>query len=402
MVTHVFPREDSDIAGAFIWRLCEALVTRGHSISVVAPADRGEVGQPKLGTVRVRRVRYAPASQETLSYQGQMHRFARGPLDAFNFTRLVRALARAADEEVVATGANLIHAHWWIPGGLAVRWARRMGRPFVITLHGQDVALARRMPGGRRIMASVLGAARAVTAVSNYLAAEAASATGIPREQIPVIPMPLALGTVADPDAARSGAIFVGRLTREKGVSHLLDALAILRRQGRPMDLTIVGDGPERPALKALAIALGLNVTFTGHVAPDQVGRYLRDKQVFVYPALHDDLGVVVAEALTQGVPVVATRSGGVPDLLVDREAGILVPPTDHKELARSIVEVTSSDRFRVGALRAGRILAERLSPEKVAERFEEVYGRMRGVRPSGGGKEPRSSGAASRESPRP
>jgi glycosyltransferase involved in cell wall biosynthesis len=253
------------------------------------------------------------------------------------------------------------------------------------------------------MMSWVLREARAVTAVSTYLAAEAAAALNVGRDQIPVIPMPLALGTVADPDAARAGAIFVGRLTKDKGIPHLLDALAILRRQGRPMDLTIVGDGPERAALKALGMALGLNVTFTGHVAPDQVGRHLRDKQVFVFPALHDDLGIVVAEALTQGVPVVATRSGGVPDLLVDREAGILIPPTDHREIARAIIEVCTNDRFKVGALRAGRILADRMSPEKVAEQFEVVYGRMRGVRPSGAGaKEQRPSGAASRESPRP
>jgi glycosyltransferase involved in cell wall biosynthesis len=195
--------------------------------------------------------------------------------------------------------------------------------------------------------------------------------------------MPLALGIGVDPDAARSGAIFVGRLTRQKGVHDLLDAIAILRRQGRPLDLTIVGDGPERANLKARAMALGLNVTFTGFVAPEQVASHLRDKRVFVLPSHEEGLGLAVAEALTQGVPVVATASGGVPDLMVDPEAGILVPPDQPADLSAAIRAVTMSDRFRVGALRAGRILADRLSPEKVAEGFEAIYARARGSRAS-------------------
>ncbi len=383
MVAHSFPRADGDVAGAFIWRLGEALIARGHGVTVVAPADRGDVGADRLGAVRVRRVRYASPARETLAYHGGMHRASASPLGALAFLRMVRALSRAVDEEVLASSANIIHAHWWVPGGLAAQRAQRHGRSFMVTLHGTDVALARRLPGGRRMMASVLAQASTVTAVSTFLAAEAAAALRVPRDTIPVTPMPLALGVTADPDAARTGAIFVGRLTAQKGVPYLLDALAILRRQGRPLDLMVVGDGPERAALKAQAIALGLSVTFTGFVGPDQVGIHLRDKRVFILPAVDEGLGLVVAEALTQGVPVVATRSGGIPDLLVDPDAGILVPPHDARALAAAISEVATMDRYKVGALRAGRILADRLSPERVAEGFEALYERARSSRSS-------------------
>ncbi len=383
MVAHSFPRAEGDVAGAFIWRLGEALTARGHGVTVVAPADRGDVGADRLGSVRVRRVRYASAARETLAYHGGMHQASASPLGALTFLRMVRALSRAVGEEVLASSANIIHAHWWVPGGWAVRRAQRHGRSFIVTLHGTDVALARRLPGGRSLMASVLGQASTVTAVSTFLAAEAATALRVPRDLIPVTPMPLALGVTGDPDAARTGAIFVGRLTAQKGVNYLLDALAILRKQGRPLDLMIVGDGPERAALKAQAIALGLSVVFTGFVGPDQVGVHLRDKRVFVLPAVDEGLGLVVAEALTQGVPVVATRSGGIPDLMVDPDAGLLVPPQDAKALAAAITEVVSVDRYKVGALRAGRILAERLSAERVAETFESLYETTRTSRTS-------------------
>jgi len=384
MVAHSFPRNPGDIAGSFLWRLGEALVNRGHEVVAIAPSDRGEVGEPMLGQVRVRRVRYASPAAEVLAYQGTMHvAAARNPLHALNFWRMVRALSHAVEEEIRSAGVHVVHANWWIPGGLAVRRANRQGRPFVVTLHGSDVRLAGKVPFARSTMASVLRDASAVTAVSTYLAAEAAGAMGIARTDIALTPMPLALGIGPDPDQARAGAIFVGRLTRQKGVHDLLEALAILKRDWRPLDLTVVGDGPERGNLKAQARALGLSVTFTGFVAPELVADHLRDKRVFILPALEEGLGLVVAEALTQGVPVVATRSGGIPDLLPDPEAGMLVPPSSPAALADAIRVVVSEDRYKVGAWRAGRILADRLSAEKVAEQFEGIFIRARGSRTS-------------------
>lgn len=391
MVTHSFPRVAGDVAGAFIWRLGEALVIRGHTVTVIAPADHGIVGEPMLGKVRVRRVRYSYPAGENLAYTGEMQKAASGPLGAINFLQMLRRLAGAVTQEVRSQAAHIVHAHWWVPGGLAVRYGDTAGRPYVVTMHGTDVAIAKKLPGGRALMRTVLERAAAVTCVSSFLAAEAAAVLKVTANSIPLTPMPLALGLSADPDAAGHGVIFVGRLTRQKGVASLLEALAILKREGAPLDLTIVGDGPERAALKARAIALGIPAVFTGFVEPREVASHLRDKRVFVLPAIDEGLGLVVAEALTQGVPVVATRSGGIPDLLYDPDAGLLVPPEDPPALAKAIKEVMGSDRFKVGALRAGRALAERLSPERVAERFESIYLKCRAPRDTIG-KPPRTS----------
>jgi glycosyltransferase involved in cell wall biosynthesis len=114
-------------------------------------------------------------------------------------------------------------------------------------------------------------------------------------------------------------------------------------------------------------------------VAPELVSDHLAHKRVFVLPATQEGLGLAVAEALIHGVPVVASRSGGIPDLITDPEAGLLVPPGDPAALAEAIKMVSSEDRFLVGALRAGRTLADRLSAERVAESFEAIYNRARG-----------------------
>jgi glycosyltransferase involved in cell wall biosynthesis len=380
MVAHSFPRVEGDVAGAFIWRLAEALVSRGHGVLVLAPADRGEVGSATLGNVAVRRLRYAPRGRETLAYTGTMHGDAgRSPLAALAFAGLLRAFSRAIARECLAGTVNVIHAHWWVPAGLATALARRRGRPFVVTLHGTDVAVAKGLPGGTTAMAAVLRRAAAVTAVSSFLASDAAKALGVPVHTIPLTPMPMAMTMFPDPDAARSGAIFVGRLTRQKGVHDLLDALARLKRAGLSIDLTVVGDGPERAALKAQAIALGLPVMFTGFVPPERVFDHLAGKRIFILPSVNEGLGLAVAEALALGVPVVATRSGGIPDLMRDPEAGALVPPGNPGALAEAIKMVLSEDRFAIGALRAGKAIAERLTPEKVAEQFEGIYNAARG-----------------------
>jgi glycosyltransferase involved in cell wall biosynthesis len=307
-----------------------------------------------------------------------MHRqTATNPLAAVAFVGLVRALAAAVTEECRAAPVDVVHAHWWVPGGVAAALASRRGRPFIVTLHGTDVALSRKLPGGRWLMGAVLRRAAAVTAVSTALAEAAALATGRPAAEIPVTPMPLAPATAEPRRGERSGAVFVGRLTRQKRVGDLLEALAFLARSGRRLELTIVGDGPERAALERRAAATDLagTVTFVGAVPPEAVAGHLELKRLLVLPSVDEGLGLVVAEALVAGVPVVATRSGGIPDLMTDPEAGALVPPCDSAALAEAMGRVAGDGRYLEGAARAGRALLERLSPEAVAAGFEAIYG---------------------------
>ncbi len=385
MVAHSFPRTPDDLAGAFLWRLAEALVDRGHSVKVLAPADHGDVGAPWLGQVEVRRIRYASPSAETIAYHGGMHTgVARSPLVALAFARYVRATARAITEECANSPIQVVHVNWWVPGGVSAALANLHSRPMVVTLHGTDVRMARKVPGGEMIMRSVLRKARIVTAASSYLADEAARIARIPRDLIPVTPMPLlGINPVAPPAGVPHGGVFVGRLTKQKGVNYLLEALALLKKEGLPLDLTVVGDGPERVALKAQARALGVPAVFTGFVTPDQVPDQLAGKRVFVLPSIEEGLGLVVAEALAQGVPVVASRSGGIPDLLTEENAGILVPPEDTQALAGAIRTVATNDLYLTGALNAGRVLAARLSPQAVAAGFESIYAAARGERKS-------------------
>ena len=147
---------------------------------------------------------------------------------------------------------------------------------------------------------------------------------------------PLATAPVkpAPPDVPTIGTL--GRLHRNKGIDVMLHALARLRGRGVPVRLRIAGDGPEKPALQSLASELGLDhaVDFTGWVDP---AVYLPTLDLFVLPSRVEPFGLVVAEAMAAGVPVVASRIDGPAEILAGGTFGRLVAPQDAAALADAI-----------------------------------------------------------------
>lgn len=384
MVAHDFPRHESDGSGVALWRLAEALTERGHGVRVLAPAHQGDVGPSMLGRVEVRRLRYAAPSAETLAHHGTAPP-PRTPTAGLAFLGLVRAIRRAAAEELHSGGFHLVHAWGWLPAAAATALADRHGRPFVVTLQGRDLRRGRAFPGSSLLLAAALRPARVITAASSHLADEAARLMNIPRARFMVTPPPLLdIATATPLDGIPHGVVFVGRLTKDKGVAILLDALSLLKKQGLPLDLTIVGDGPERVMLKAQALALGVPVVFTGHIAPEQIPDHIAGKRVCALPGTEAGSGRVIAEALAQGVPCVATKVGAHPEWLTEDGAGILVPPGDTIALAGALREVVQNDSYLTGAVNAGRAVLARHTPAEAATQLEQAYAEARGRRSSG------------------
>jgi glycosyltransferase involved in cell wall biosynthesis len=176
------------------------------------------------------------------------------------------------------------------------------------------------------------------------------------------------------------GVVTVGRLVAQKRIDALLEAIARLRRQGRPLRLTVIGDGPERGALERLARELGVagQTRFRGAVPPEQLAEAVGDADVFVFPARGEGFGLAAAEALVLGIPVVAARDGGgVTDIVPPSGAGRLVPPGDPGQLARAIEELMRDPGTRAIAAETGRLLRRRLDADHVAGVFEELYVRV-------------------------
>ena len=373
MVTHAYPRYDGDVAGAFVERLAVALRGRGHDVHVVAPSDEGRGGEEIRHGVPVSRVRYAPARWETLAYRGTMAVSGRTPAGLVGGATLIWRQARVLARLRATEQLDIVHAQWWIPGGVSAWLA---GRPFVVTLHGMDVVLLEQSRVARRVAAPVLRAAALVTAVSSDLARRAARVVNLNPERIVVQPMPIDPGWFAGASAGGGGVVTVGRLTARKRIPLLLEALARLRAAGRSLPLTIVGDGVERPALERRVAELGLGgqVRFLGELPPARVREAIEQADVFAFPALGEGLGLAAVEALLCGIPVVAARDGGgVCDVVPERGAGRLVDPSA-EAIARAIEELISDPDARRLAAAAGAALHHRLEPGAVAERFETLY----------------------------
>jgi glycosyltransferase involved in cell wall biosynthesis len=365
----------------FIERLAVALVARGHRITMVVPADAGSAGRERRHGVDILRVRYGPARAENLAYRGTMQQAAGSLLGKVALASLINAEARAVARVSRIGGAQVVHAHWWVPAGLAA-WLARFtgGSRFLVTLHGSDVALLERSRLARTLARRVLRKAAVVTAVSSFLAERVESAVGFDSRRVVLQPMPVQLEHFARTSSGGGGVVTVGRLVDQKRTDIVLDAVARLRERGKVVRLTVVGDGPKRNALETRAVELGIasHTRFCGAVPPERLTDVIGDADVLAFPARGEGLGLAAAEALMLGVPVVACQDGGgVTDIVPPSGAGRLVAPGDAAQMARAIDELMSDASPRALAAETGRLLRRRLDPDYVAETYEELYGRV-------------------------
>lgn len=369
-LTHNFPRWPGDVSGAFLGILADALVRRGIEVRVLAPSDQGQGGEDVVNGVRVRRVRYASAGAETVAYRGTMQRALRGPGGWRALAGLWRALRREARRELEA-GADLVHAHWWVPAGLAAP----RDAPTVLTVHGTDAALLRHSRIARSLARPVFHGARVVTAVSRELAGWVQNGVGRFVSPAHVHPMPVDTSAYGW-SSGGGGAIVVARLTAQKRVHLAVETIAFLASCGHDLPLTILGDGPERGALERLVDRLGITpfVRFVGAVPPAEIAGYLSRADVMLFPAQGEGFGLAAAEALMAGVPVIACwDGGGVLDIVPEGGAGRLTLPSS-EAMSDAILDLLHDPEHRSLTRLVGESWRARLAPANVAEVCEGWY----------------------------
>ncbi|MBI3566856.1 MAG: glycosyltransferase [Gemmatimonadetes bacterium] len=372
-VSHSFPRARGDVAGAFVHRLARALADGGDEVRVLAPSALGLPSAEDVDGIPTTRYRYAPRAWETLAYGGDMASQVGGSWRGkLAFAGMIARGALAVRREVRAWRPDVVHAHWWFPGGLQSAFTR--GRaPLVTTLHGSDVRLALASPIAHRPLRAVVARSSRVTAVSSWLASQAA--TMAPGLRALVAPMPVDASLFV-PGAGRHATrlLFVGRLNAQKGIAQLLEALAA-STAGASLD--VVGDGEDRASLAARAEQLGIahRVTWQGALPQERLVPFYQGAAALVIPSEGEGLGLVAVEAQLCETPVIAFRSGGLTDVVTDGETGLLVPPRDRAALAAAIDALVSSPDRGAALGRAGRQLAlARFTPAAAAATYRAVY----------------------------
>ncbi|MFQ5815303.1 MAG: glycosyltransferase family 4 protein [Candidatus Hydrothermarchaeaceae archaeon] len=273
---------------------------------------------------------------------------------------------------------DVIHAHYAVPQGfLGVLLKMVKGRPLVVTAHGSDVTVLGRGRITRPLVAFALKNADAVVAVSNFVKGEMVK-MGVPEERIRVIHNGIAVDHQIEREEfflPGNGPIvtFIGNLVPQKGVDVLLHAIDDVRKVVPDARVVIIGDGREEKGLKALARELQLNdVHFLGR-RKDLVS-VLEKSSLLVLPSREEGLGMVLLEAMHMGVPVVASDTGGIPEVVEDRENGILVERGNPEALGTGIITALTDVALREKLVRNGRETVKRFSWEKASSEVDSIY----------------------------
>ncbi len=235
---------------------------------------------------------------------------------------------------------DLIHAHVSYPGGyIAALLAQEFGVPYVLTEHMSPFPFPNLMRGGQPVpeIAHAFAHARASIAVSPSLADRVAS-FGYPRPRVIPNMVDERAFTIGTPAAGKTVFFTLCGITEQKGVDHLLDAIALWDPPAHQFEFRIGGDGPMRAAYQAKAAALGLDdrVRWLGSVSRADAPALFRDCHIYVMPSRHETFGVVYAEAIASGKPIIATRCGG-PEFIVTLGNGLLVDIGNVPALAQSM-----------------------------------------------------------------
>ncbi len=331
VLTTSYPRFPGDAAGRFVADAVEHVRARGIEVEVVGPEQFRNYG-----------IAYG---------HGVVANLRRRPWLALLVPALLGSFVRAARR----VDADLLHAHW-IPAGWV---AARTQKPYVVQVWGTDVELARRLP---RLARHVLGGARLVIAASTSLAERARQ---LGARDVRVIPSGVEIPPQVGEEAEPPEVLYAGRLSPEKGVLELVEA-------ARGMGLVVAGDGPLRPRVPGAR----------GFVPHDELQRLYARAAVVVCPSRREGFGVACLEAMAHARPVVATAVGGLRDLVVDGETGVVVPARDPAALRAALERLLADRALRRRLGGAGRERArEHFSWETVTDAtlaaYAEAVGRM-------------------------
>ena len=296
----------------------------------------------------------------------------------FEFPPYDLALASRMAEVAEFCSLDLLHVHYAIPHSVSALLARQMlagrGRrlPFVTTLHGTDITLVGLDRSYLPITRYAIEQSDGVTSISNYLKEQTIKHFGATRE-IEVIPnfvncdvyTPIkdqAARAAARKRLAAPGEAILMHLSNFRPVKRVVDVVRIFAQVASemPAQLVLVGDGPDRSAAEWLAHDLGIHsrVHFLGK--QDRVNELLPLADLMLMPSEQESFGLAALEAMACKVPSIATRVGGVPELIDDGVTGLLYPVDDVGAMALGALSLLK-DRERLDAMReAGRKTAQK------------------------------------------
>jgi colanic acid/amylovoran biosynthesis glycosyltransferase len=402
----LFLNEFPETSETFILNQIVALIRRGHEVDIYARRrvdlpdserhadleryhllDRAHFHPmprrwlPRLGSAARRMIRWGWRNPKIALESLNVLRHGRFALSLTLLHELVPAIDSPQRYDV-------IHCHFGPNGQCAASW-RDFGAlrgPIITTFHGYDVNRLPRIHGSK-FYKRLFEEGDLFTVGSEFIKRRIIM-LGAPEDRVTKLPMGVDLSRFRFSERIRSHddelrLLTVARLQEVKGIEYALRAVASLKDKYPNLRYQIVGDGPLRAELEALARRLGLagKVAFLGALSQEKVIELYHHAQMFLLPSIVTKSGeeegqsVALAEAQASGLPVIGTRTGGIPETIRDNESGLLVPPGDYIALACAIEQLVEHPQAWARMGRAGRTHVKRhFDLEQLNDRLTDLY----------------------------
>jgi glycogen(starch) synthase len=373
--------------GRHVCGLAEQLVAQGVEVHVISRGPEATAHEERSGVI-VHRVAQPPFPRD---------------IDAFlrwvaGMNREMSALGDALAAEIEV---DLVHSHDWLVADAARTAARRIERPWVVTVHatehGRHQGWVQKHPQSaiHRAERAMAREADHLITCSRYMRGHVSEVFGVARRRITALRNGIDLTGMdppADVGSARAGlaapdellVLLVGRLVYEKGFHLALDALAPLIRQrgpGRPaVRFAVVGTGTAEKELHRQARRLSLERagTFLGWVGDDRLRELYAAADACVVPSIYEPFGIVALEAMAAGCPCIVAGTGGLREIVPPGEqVGLRVAPGDAEALRRALARLLGDGALRARLAADARAYVGAFDWPRVAEATHEVYSRV-------------------------
>ena len=386
LLTTCYPSYDEDPSGVFLAKLAAAIRKKGHSITVLAPSDGTNFGKLLVDEIETYRFGYFwPRSMLRLTRGSggipeNMAKswLARIQLYPMMIMFLLHALLRIRD-------CDLIYANWLGAGIIGAVVNVFTAKPMVISFRGDDGYLARDRLLWRVLTKWVSSRSGVIAPVSQEIV-NILIQLGIDQEKLALPRFGVDTELFYPEDrrnrhADRIQLVFVGAVIFKKGPQDLVQALADPCFSN--VDLVIVGDGDLRPELLNMCNRLGMidRVEWKGTRSPAEVAEILRSSDILCLPSYTEGQPNVIKEAMASGLPVIATRVGGIPELVDEGKTGFLFNPGNIDELRECASRLIADKHLRLSMGLAGNKLIHQkgITWDSTAEDFDAIFYRLTG-----------------------
>lgn len=396
VLTHTFPRNDKDIAAAFMKEFADGLTQNRHKVSVVAPFDKEF--KRKNDPFKIYLYKYIwPAPLHILGYSKTMQadiglkKRAYFLIPFMIFFGTLKLIYVVKKEKI-----ELINVHWILPNGLIAFFASKLTNvPYVVTLPGTDTSIANNNKIFGLVAKIIALNAKGIVSNSSWLLNRIIS-LGIKNKLTAVISYSADISKFRPSikgveDLKKKLGISkknfivlaVGRLVYKKGFEYLIKAISLLPKNYSNICLVVVGEGDLKEELVKLSKKLKLSkkILFVGNINRDEIEIYYNMCDCFVAPSVVDKSGnadggpLVALESMACGKPQIVTNILGVSDVIENGVNGFVIPPNKAQAITDSLVKLAKSSKLRKKMGERNReLVLSQLSTKKIGEKYTRFF----------------------------